>query len=242
MPHRTFTVEAVAEYLHLTPADIEQRVKAGEIPYEKRGRRIVFLKEAIDVWASQRLLRLSAQRLSEYHKKSTLGTEVILPHQTLLPEMIQPGFINAALPAKTKSSVLHELIALAQKTGRLNDPESLLASLASREALCSTGMPGGFALPHPRVPDPYLFDRSFIVLGRTVQDIPFGAPDGQPTRLFFLICCQDDGLHLHVLARLCLMAQKTSLLDQLRQAPDAESMHDSILAAETEVSGEAAKQ
>jgi hypothetical protein len=69
----------------------------------------------------------------------------------------------------------------------------------------------------------------------------FGVPDGQPTRLFFLICCQDDGLHLHVLARLCLMAQKTSLLEQLRQAPDAESMHRSILAAETEVCGQSAR-
>ena len=152
--------------------------------------------------------------------------------------MIQPGFIAPALPAKTKSSVLHELVALAETTGRLNNPQDLLASLEAREALCSTGMPGGFALPHPRVPDPYLFETSFIVLGRTVQEIHFGAPDGQPTNLFFLICCQDDRLHLHTLARLCLMAQKTAILDQLRQSPDAPSMHASLLAAEEQALAE----
>jgi len=152
--------------------------------------------------------------------------------------MIQPGFISPALPAKTKSSVLHELVALAGKTGRLNNPQDLLASLEAREALCSTGMPGGFALLHPRVPDPYLFESSFIVLGRTVQDIYFGAPDAQPTNLFFLICCQNDRLHLHVLARLCLMAQKTAILAQLRQAPDASSMHAFLLAAEEEALAE----
>ena len=194
MSYQILSLDAVAEYLHLTPADIAQRVKCNEIPHEKRGRRIIFSKDEIDLWASQRLLRLPGERLTEYHRKSTRGTREILPRQTLLPEMIQPGFIAPALPAKTKSSVLHELVALAGTTGRLNNPHDLLASLEAREALCSTGMPGGFALPHPRVPDPYLFETSFIVLGRTVQEIHFGAPDGQPTSLFFLMCCQDDRL------------------------------------------------
>ena len=125
-------------------------------------------------------------------------------------------------------------MALAGATGRLNNPADLLASLEAREALCSTGMPGGFALPHPRVPDPYLFESSFIVLGRTVQEIFFGSPDGQPTSLFFLVCCQDDRLHLHTLARISLIARKTAILDQLRQAPDAPAMHAFLLAAEEE--------
>jgi PTS system nitrogen regulatory IIA component len=234
MSYQILSLDAVAEYLHLTPADIAQRVKYNEIPHEKRGRRIVFSKDEIDLWASQRLLRLPGQRLTEYHQKSTRDTREILPRQILLPERILPGFIAPALPAKTKSSVLRELVALAGTTGRLNSPQDLLASLEAREALCSTGMPGGFALPHPQVPDPYLFEASFIVLGRTVQEIHFGAPDDQPTSLFFLICCRDDRLHLHILARLCLMAQKTAILGQLRQSPDASSMHTFLLAAEEE--------
>jgi mannitol/fructose-specific phosphotransferase system IIA component (Ntr-type) len=232
MSYQVLSLDAVAEYLHLTPEDVARRVKCNEIPHEKRGRRIVFDKDQIDLWASQRLLSLPGQRLTEYHKKTTHGTREILPRQTLLPEMMEPGFIAPALPAKTKSSVLHELVAFAGATGRLNNPADLLASLEAREALCSTGMPGGFALPHPRVPDPYLFESSFIVLGRTVQEIFFGSPDGQPTSLFFLVCCQDDRLHLHTLARICLMARKTPILDQLRQAPDAPSMHAFLLAAE----------
>ena len=232
MSYQILSLDAVAEYLHLTADDIAQRVKCNEIPHLKRGRRIVFSKDEVDLWASQRLLRLPGRRLTEYHQQSTRDTREILPHQTILPEMIQPGFMAPALPAKTKSSVLHELVALAGTTGRLNNPQDLLASLEAREALSSTGMPGGFALPHPRVPDPYLFETSFIVLGRTVQEIHFGAPDGQPTSLFFLICCQDGRLHLHTLARICLMAQKTALLDQLRQSPDAASMHAALLSAE----------
>jgi len=234
MAHQILSLEEVAEYLHLTQDDIAHRARSNEIPHEQRGHRLVFSKDAIDEWASQRLLRLPDKRLTAYHQKSTLGTREILPHQTLLPQMIEPAFIAPALLAKTKSSILHELVALAETTGRLNDPPSLLASLEAREALCSTGMPGGFALPHPRVPDPYLFESSFIVLGRTLQEIHFGGPDGQPTTLFFLICCQDDRLHLHTLARLSLIARNTKILDQLRQALAASAMHTALLAAEVE--------
>jgi PTS system nitrogen regulatory IIA component len=235
MPFRLLDLDGVASYLHLTPADIEQRVKNREIPFEKRGERIVFLKNEIDAWASQRILGLPGQRLADYHQKSTRHTRKTLPHETILPEMLESGAIAPAMTSKTRASVLRDLVVLAETTGNLGDPKALLASLEAREELCSTAVPGGFALPHPRSHEPYLFETSFIVVGRPAQEIHFGAPDGQPTRLFFLICSQNDQLHLHTLARLCLIAQKTGLLDQLREAPDAEAIRHAIIAAEQEV-------
>jgi PTS system nitrogen regulatory IIA component len=235
MPFRLLNLEAVAEYLHLTVQDVEQRVKNHEIPFEKRGDRIVFRKSEIDAWASQSILGFSSQRLADYHQKSTRQTRKILEQEAILPEMLKAGAIASAMSSKTKASVLRDLVTLAEKTGHLNDSKSLLASLEAREELCSTAVPGGFALPHPRSHDPYLFDTSFIVVGRPIQEIHFGAPDGQPTYLFFLICCQDDRLHLHMLARICLVAMKTKMLEQLRDAPDAQTMRDSLIAAEQEI-------
>jgi mannitol/fructose-specific phosphotransferase system IIA component (Ntr-type) len=72
-------------------------------------------------------------------------------------------------------------------------------------------------------------------VGRPIQEIHFGAPDGQPTHLFFLLCCQNDQLHLHTLARLCLIMQKSKLPDLLREAPDADTMRNAIITAEQEV-------
>jgi nitrogen PTS system EIIA component len=235
MPFQLLSLEGVANYLHLTPADIEQRVKNREIPFEKRGDRIVFRKAEIDAWASQRILGLPGQQLADYHQETTRFTRKILPQQAILPEMLEAGAVASAMTSKTKASVLRDLVALAEKTGCLSDPKTLLASLEAREELCSTAVPGGLALPHPRSHDPYLFETSFMVVGRPVQEIHFGAPDGQPTHLFFLLCCQDDRLHLHTLARLCLIVQKTKLLDQLRDAPDAETMRNAIIAAEQEI-------
>ena len=235
MPYRTFGVDEVARYLHLSRADVERLVKDRDIPFERHGDRLVFRKVEIDAWASQRILGLEGRGLAEYHQKSSRGAQQIVPQGAIMPEMVQPEFVEPALAAKTKASVLRQMAALAEKTGRMFDSPALLQGLEAREELCSTGIPGGLALLHARNPESYLFETSFLVLGRTIQEIPFGAPDGQPTDLFFLIGCPDDRMHLHTLARLCLMAQKTDLLADLRQATDADAMYDCIIAAEQAV-------
>ena len=88
---------------------------------------------------------------------------------------------------------------------------------------------------HARHHAAYRFEGSFIVLGRTIQAVPFGAPDGRSTRLFFMICCEDDRIHLHTLARLCLLAQKTDVIAQLFEVSDAPAAHEAMVAAEKSV-------
>jgi len=228
-------VEEVARYLHLNRADVERLAKDHLIPFEWRGGRIVFRKIAIDSWASPRILGLQGSRLVDYHRKTSTGTREVLPPGPVLPQLIRPQFIDPALPAKTKPSVLREMSTLAQKTGQVWDAPGLLAGLEQREELSSTGLPGGLALLHTREQESFLFESLFIVLGRTVQQIPFGASDGRPTDLFFLIACPDDRLHLHILSRLCLLAEKTELLECLRASKDPLSMYEHLIAAEQAV-------
>lgn len=235
MSFQILNLEAVAEYLNFTPAEVEQRVKDRVIPFEKRGDRLIFRKGEIDEWASQRIMGFSSDRLVAYHEKSSRRASKLLAHEAILPEMLTAGIIEPHLKSRTKPAVLHDLVTLADQTGKLNDPKLLRGSLEAREDLCSTGMPGGFAVPHLRVQEPYLFETSFLVIGRLVRAIYFGAPDDEPTDLFFLLCCQDDRLHLHTLARLCMVAVKTEVLTQLRNAPDAAAMYDALVAAEQEV-------
>jgi PTS system nitrogen regulatory IIA component len=235
MPHRILSLEETARYLHLSPPEVERLVKEGVIPFEKRGERVVFPRQEVEVWASQRILGLPGRRLAEFHQKSSRGAQEVFPNRAIVPEMLRPEYILANLAGKTRASILREVVELAESTGQVCDPRELLASLEAREALCSTGLPGGLALLHPRHHQPYMFESSFMVLGRAVQEIHFGAPDGRPTHLFFLICCQDDRIHLHALARICMMAQKTEVLAQLRELADADAMFNALVAAEAEV-------
>jgi excisionase family DNA binding protein len=235
MPYRILNTDEVAKYLHLTRADVDKLVKHRQIPFELRGGRPLFRKQDIEAWASQRILELNGHHLATYHEQSSNAARAALDRDAFLPALLEPAFIEAALHAKTKASVLREMVALAGRTGRVFEPRALLAELEAREGLCSTALPGGLALLHTRHHDPYMFESSFIALGRALQPVHFSAPDGQPTDLFFLICCQDDRLHLHTLARLCMMAQKTEVLKQLREAPDAAAIHDCIVRAEQRV-------
>ena len=68
MPYRTFGIDEVARYLHLSRADLDRLVKDQDIPFERHGERLVFRKVEIDAWASQRILGLEGRRLAEYHQ------------------------------------------------------------------------------------------------------------------------------------------------------------------------------
>lgn len=235
MPYRTLTVDEAAEYLHLPVRDLEVLVKRDEIPHEKQGERIVFRKRQIDAWASQRILGLSGNRLQEYHRKSTARHHDLSPEHALMPEFLTPARIAPDLASRTKPSVLRDMVALAERTELVCDPNDLLLSLQEREHLCSTALGSGVALLHPRHHEPYMFLDSFVVLGRVTQPVHAGAEDGTPTDLFFLVCCQDDRTHLHTLARLCTMIQNTTMLAGLRAAADSAEMLEAILKAEADV-------
>lgn len=226
--YRMLTIEEAATRLSLTVSEVEQLIGEGKIPVERRGRRVWVPKTDLDDWASQHVLTTGGTGLIRRRRPSATSTG----RQPMLPELVGLRQVRASLPARTKASAIREMAALADQTGWVNDVAELIETLEAREELCSTAVPGGVAFPHPRTQDPYRFERAFIVVGRPVQPIHFGAPDGEPTDLFFLLCMRDEKLHLQLLARLCLLAQRVGVLEALRSAPDAEAMHDCLLAAE----------
>src|SRR5690242_446838 len=112
MAHRTFTVEELTTYLHLNPGDVERLIRETDIPHHTRGARVTFQRSEIDAWASQRILGLPSKRLDVYHAKSVRGTREIFPHLALIPELLQPQFIDLELRSKTRSSVLRDMVTL----------------------------------------------------------------------------------------------------------------------------------
>jgi excisionase family DNA binding protein len=236
VPHRIFNLYEVADYLHLTRGDVERLVRDNEIPFQRRGEKLVFMRNDIDEWASKRIIGSKKGDLDEKEKPPARAKAHNLDKQhAIIPELLKVEFINPALKSKTKSSVITDMVGLADKTNLLLQKADLIKSLKEREQMCSTALAGGIALLHPRNHQPYMFEDSFLVLGRTVQPIPFGSPDGMTTDLFFLVCCQEDKIHLHVLARLCVLCYQTTLLLDLREAESAEEMYNLLISAEQEI-------
>lgn len=234
MPYKVFNADEAAAYLHVPREALDRLVKNKEIPFQVQGGRTVFTRYDIDAWASQRILRLSGESLDQYHRESGRARREA-GQAALMPELVRAEWIEPALAGRTAGAVLREMVKVADRSERVCDPRQLQVLLEEREALCSTGLPGGLAILHPRQHTPYMFSESFMAVGRTVSAVPFGAPDGELTDLFFLLGCGDDGVHLHTLARLCAMCQKTGLLKGLRQAETAEEMAGALLASEQEL-------
>lgn len=235
MTYRTFSIREVGAYLHLAPLDVERLVRRAEIPHETRGGRTIFRKDAIDAWASQRILGLGQNRLAEYHRTTTAKAHDLSKEHAVVTELLHDAFVEIGIPARTKPSLLRRMVDLAARTGLAANPPDLLRSLEERERLCSTALADGMALLHPRHHEPYMFADSFIAIGTTASPIPFGAPDGKMSDIFFLVCCQDDRIHLHVLARICVMCGQTPLLSNIRNAGDPREVFECVRRSETEV-------
>ncbi|NBY02372.1 MAG: hypothetical protein EBQ87_10390 [Planctomycetes bacterium] len=69
----------------------------------------------------------------------------------------------------------------------------------------------------PTPPNQKYLGESIISLGIVPNGIPFGAPDGKLTSIFFLVCCIDDKTHLQVLARLTRLFRREGFLEALRE-------------------------
>ncbi len=235
MLHREFSLEEVADYLHVSKGNIELLVRRKEIPFDRKGERLIFRQAEIDAWASRRILGFSGEQLTDYHKGSSAKAHDLSAKHAIIPELVHPACIEPALRSKTKSSVIRDMVKLAERTELLNYPDDLLNGILEREQMCSTALAGGIALLHGKNHEPYLSEDTFIVLGRAMHPIPFGSPDGRTTDIFFLLCAQDDRTHLHILARICMMCYHTNMLMDLREATDAAAMLEILVRAEQEI-------
>ena len=114
--------------------------------------------------------------------------------------------------------------------------EEAFKALMEREAAASTAIGEGVALLHPRFHDQYMFEDSFVAYGRSVRPVFFGACNGEGTRHFFLICSTDHRAHLHILARLAMLAHGTDLVARLDAAESASDAIAAIKDCESEFS------
>lgn len=237
MAERIMNLTQVARYLHLKAAEVSRMVKQGEIPFENTAANPVFRREEIDAWGSQRIMGMRSKPLWQFHRDTSRREELLGETPLIVCDLLTPERTVFGIESRTKASILRDMAAVAERENILYDPSDLVHSLEEREALCSTGMVGGVAIIHPRHHDPYITSEPFLILALAAHPIFFGAPDGKPTDVFFLLVADDDQHHLQALARLCMMMMNTDLLDNLRTANDATEMHQLACAAEQEVLG-----
>lgn len=231
MPYRSMSLEDFARYIGMDAREVRKLADRGKLPGQKVGGEWRFNRARVTEWLQQELPALEPDRVVALER--SMG-DADGDQDRILTELIGLEGIDAHFPAKTKASVLRELVRLADNTGLLYDAEGLLEALEAREDMCPTALPNGVAIPHPRQPMPYVSAEPFVCVARTPRGIAFGSPEGKLTDLFFLICCHEDRHHLRVLARLVRVITG-DVPEALRSAEHASEILDILMAREAAV-------
>ncbi|MGD2111591.1 MAG: PTS sugar transporter subunit IIA, partial [Phycisphaerae bacterium] len=194
-----------------------------------------FNRAQVTEWLQQTMPTLAEERLVAIERSmgGPSSTSIDEAKLTVTPLIGLEG-IDVRFPARTRTSVLRELVKLADATGALYDGPGLLTALEDRESLCSTALPNGIAIPHARQPMPYVSAEQLICIARSPRGIGFGAPKGGLTRLFFLVCCHTDRYHLHVLARLMRILDEVTV-ERILEVETREELLEVLIAAERDV-------
>jgi PTS system nitrogen regulatory IIA component len=237
LPHSIISIQEVAGLLGMDQRQAERMAQRGQIPCQKVGGQLRFNRAEITEWLQQHMITVKSLHLANMDAGITAHRQIV-PDQVLVSSLLRVEAVSPSLPARTKNSVLRELVALAQATELLWDEETLLEALIEREELCSTALGEGLAIPHPRRPLPYAVAEPILAVAHTSGGIGYGAPDGRLTDLFFMICSRDDHYHLHIMARLCRMLHDESYRQSLRQAESAEKIIEIMQEREEEVMAE----
>ncbi len=138
-----------------------------------------------------------------------------------LSQLLSPGSINLNLKSTDREGVLEELVNQVAPIAKQPEArQTLLRALHEREQLHSTGVGDGVALPHARNALVGLVDKPVIVFGRSAQGVAFGAIDGAPSKLFFLLVAPTVTEHLSMLARVSRLLREPRLRQELLVVDD----------------------
>ena len=239
MPYRNMTIEAFAKYVGMDARDVQKLADRGKLPGQKVGGQWRFNRARVTEWLQQEMSTLDESRLIALERGIRRETgDPGSDSDMIITRMIGLEGIDVELPAKTRASVLRELVGLAERTGLLYDPQGLHEALEQRETLCSTALPNGVAVPHPRQPMPYVSAEPLVCVARLPRGIGFGSSDRKLTQLFILVCCHEDHHHLRVLARLMRLLDG-AMVPELLEAETAEALLDLLIAKEKQIITEA---
>lgn len=148
---------------------------------------------------------------------------------------LHPDSIVMDMKATTKAQALDELIDALMASGKVTDREKIRTAVIEREELFSTGFENGVAIPHPRQGQPAIVKEIISAFGRSNKGIDFESMDGEPVKIFFMLCAPSDGEHLRALARLSRLLKEKSFRDELMAATNAEDVIEAVATEEAKL-------
>ena len=133
-----------------------------------------------------------------------------------IQDLLRKDVMLLDLQATEKKAVIEEMIQSLVEHGYVTDFETFKEGILAREALTSTGLGDGIAMPHSKNT---AVKEATVLFAKSNKGVDYESLDGQPTDLFFMIAAPEgaNDTHLAALAELSQYLMKDGFADKLRQ-------------------------
>jgi nitrogen PTS system EIIA component len=208
------TVRQAASYLGVDEGTLRRWIAERDLPVHRVSERL--LLNAIEVWewALERGIPASRRLLDEARRA---------PEEVpSIDRLLAAGGLHRDVEGTDKHSTFAAMVARIPLPAEV-DREHLVAIIEAREAMGSTGIGDGIAIPHVRNPILLHVDAPQVSLFLLRHPVDFDSVDGQPVHAIFLVISPTIPAHLRILAQLGFVLRDPGLRELLRrQAPSEE--------------------
>ena len=205
------SVKDAAELLNVSEKTIYRWIRQGVIPTVKLQGQYRFDRVELMGWARHN--RIGSVLLEP-------GTEA--EEEGSLLRAVQLGGVHYKVEGTTPAELYGQVAELFPFGPRLapSFKDALKSTLLEREALVSTGIGHGIALPHPRQPRDWGLGHAAVGVFFPEQPVDFQALDGEPVFVLFVLLCPTVKGHLKMLSRVSHLVRNPELREFLRGVPN----------------------
>lgn len=221
------SVREAATYLNTDEATLRRWIRSRGVPVHRADERMYLNPIELWQWAMENGVPVSRRLLEQARRQP----DEVPP----LSNLLAAGGIHYGVGGDTKSEVLREIVARLPVPP--DDRESLITVLEAREAMGSTGIGDGIAIPHARNPILLHVSAPFVTLCLLRHPVEFDAVDGKPVHALFSLVSPTVPAHLRILAQLAFVLRDAELRQLLASRADAERILERVRALETRASG-----
>lgn len=149
-----------------------------------------------------------------------------------ITDLLKQSSIEINVSVQSKQAAIDRLVSLHKKSGNLVNADEFKKGILAREEVGTTAVGMEVAIPHAKS----TAVKAPALAAITVPDgVDYGAPDGQPCKLIFMIAATTDGdVHLEVLARLMQLLMHEDFTANLKKAKSPKEFISIIDAKERE--------
>jgi PTS system nitrogen regulatory IIA component len=196
------TVREAAAYLHVDEATVRRWIQRRGLPVHRANERLHLNAIELWEWATENGIPVSRALLEQAQRQP----EQVPP----LSDLLSAGGIYHDVGGRDKASVLREVVQRLPLPAEI-DREFLATTLEAREAMGSTGIGDGIAIPHVRNPIVLHVTAPFVNLCLLRDPVDFDAADGKPVHALFTVVSPNVPAHLRILGQLGFVLHDESL-------------------------------